>query len=280
MRLSLRKWRDLQRTWPGGVDLLDVDWLSLDPQPAPDAALLGAERLDAEQIERLVPGLPQRQGGLLVRRQGRVNPLRAIARLAAGLPMVATGVEVQAITCADRRVQTVQTSAGAFRPRTIVFCTGGPPRLDGLDLPVPAGEVKGHMVVSQPTSLSLPAIIPSIGIPLQDGRLMRGGTLDLGDDERVVRPAVVSSMWAELQAAWPAAREARVSHAWACFRPAHPDAVPVIDRLPGLDNAWLTSGHYKTGILAAPATAAALADWIASDEADPSLAAFGLARLL
>ena len=36
--------------------------------------------------------------------------------------------------------------------------------------------------------------------------------------------------------------------------------------MPGLDNAWLTSGHFRTGILNAPATAAVLTRWIAAGE--------------
>ena len=35
---------------------------------------------------------------------------------------------------------------------------------------------------------------------------------------------------------------------------------------PGLANAWLTSGHFRTGILNAPATASALARWISAGE--------------
>jgi glycine/D-amino acid oxidase-like deaminating enzyme len=54
----------------------------------------------------------------------------------------------------------------------------------------------------------------------------------------------------------------------------------VIDRLPGLANAWLTSGHYKTGILMAPATGRALAQWLASGSPPPEVLPFTLARLL
>ena len=36
-------------------------------------------------------------------------------------------------------------------------------------------------------------------------------------------------------------------------------------------NAWLTSGHYKTGILLAPATGIALAEWIASGNRPPQI---------
>jgi glycine/D-amino acid oxidase-like deaminating enzyme len=36
--------------------------------------------------------------------------------------------------------------------------------------------------------------------------------------------------------------------------------------VPGLANAWLTSGHFRTGILNAPVTAAVLARWIDAGE--------------
>jgi glycine/D-amino acid oxidase-like deaminating enzyme len=46
------------------------------------------------------------------------------------------------------------------------------------------------------------------------------------------------------------------------FRPATGDGQPVIDRVPGLDNAWVSAGHDGTGLLMAPATGQALATWI------------------
>ena len=54
----------------------------------------------------------------------------------------------------------------------------------------------------------------------------------------------------------------------------------MIDRVPSLSNAWMTSGHYKTGILMAPATGRALAEWIRSGEQPPEVRAFAVDRLL
>ena len=64
----------------------------------------------------------------------------------------------------------------------------------------------------------------------------------------------------------PALRGLPAAYQWCCFRPRHPDGHPVIDRIPGLDNAWLTSGHYRTGILLAPVTAQAIARWIGTGQ--------------
>jgi glycine/D-amino acid oxidase-like deaminating enzyme len=46
-----------------------------------------------------------------------------------------------------------------------------------------------------------------------------------------------------------------------------------VDRAPGLENAWVTAGHYSTGLLLALATAHALASWIDTGAA-PEAAAF------
>jgi glycine/D-amino acid oxidase-like deaminating enzyme len=91
---------------------------------------------------------------------------------------------------------------------------------------------------------------------------------------------VADALWDEFTQIWPDARGISVEYRWACFRPAHPDLMPVIDRVPGLSNAWLTSGHYKTGILLAPATGRALAQWIKTGIPPAQVEPFSSARLL
>lgn len=237
MRLSLAAWRDFEADWPGGVGFIPTDWKG--------------------------------------QAQGRVNPLRAIARLSAGLPAVATGVEVTRITPADG---VVQTTVGDFQPRNVVFATGLPPQLEGLN--VPAFEVKGHMLCSAPTHLVRPPELADLVTVIEEGRLLMGGTLDVDDLDRVVRPEVTARMWQELITAWPEAASATLEYTWACFRPAHPDHLPIIDRLPAFENVWMTTGHYKTGILLAPGTANALVRWIQSGERPADLEPFGLARVM
>jgi len=147
-----------------------------------------------------------------------------------------------------------------------VFATGMPPVLDGLDLDLPWERVKGHLLVTEPTSLRLPGIVAPVATQLEDGRLLVGGTFDTGDESPAVQPDVIDSILAGLYATLPALRGLRAAYRWCCFRPRHPDGRPVIDRVPGVSNAWLTSGHYRTGILLAPVTAQTLTQWIGSDQ--------------
>jgi glycine oxidase len=266
-RASLQRWRDLQQALPDGVGLVELDWLGLAPHDSGFAAHQprDVEWLNPGQVAELVPGLARPMEGAFIRRQGRVNPLRAVARLAAQLPAVATGVAATSVEISGDRVVSVGTSSGAISPGAVVFATGRPPVLDGLPLHVPSERVKGHLLVTERTDVRLPGIVAPVATQIEDGRLLTGGTFDVGDETPAVQPDVIDAITAGVAAVLPRLRGIGVAYQWCCFRPRHPDSRPVIDKVPGLANAWLTSGHFRTGILNAPATAAVLSRWIAQD---------------
>jgi D-amino-acid dehydrogenase len=68
--------------------------------------------------------------------------------------------------------------------------------------------------------------------------------------------------------------------AWAGLRPATPDGLPLIGALPGLEGAYLATGHGMLGVTLAPATAALLAPLVLEGRAAPELAPFDPARRL
>jgi glycine oxidase len=125
----------------------------------------------------------------------------------------------------------------------------------------------------------LPGSIGAIATDIGQGRLLAGGTLDAGDQSPDVRAEVIAAIRADLVSALPAMADVPLSHVWCCFRPVHPDRLPLVDRVPGLENAWLTSGHFRTGILVAPATGDALASWITNGRPPPWVGDFAVTRL-
>jgi glycine oxidase len=267
-RTSLELWGELEQTWPDGVGLIELDWIGLAPDPdgfAPHQRP-AVEWLDHDQVAELVPGLARPMAGALIRRQARVNPLRSLARLAAVLPAVATGTAATSVTVRSGRIARVTTTAGDIEPGAVVFATGMPPLLDGLALDLPASRVKGHLLVTEPSPVRLPGTVAPVATQLDDGRLLVGGTFDMGDETPTVRQDVIDSILEALYATLPPVRGLKAAYQWCCFRPRHPDGRPVIDRVPGLDNAWLTSGHFRTGILMAPVTAHTIARWISAGE--------------
>jgi glycine/D-amino acid oxidase-like deaminating enzyme len=267
-RAGLERWRDLQESTPGGIGLVELDWLGLAPHDSGFAAHQppAVEWLNPGQVAELIPGLARPMEGALIHRQGRVNPLRAVARMAASLPAVATGVAATSVSIVGDRIVSVGTSAGEISPGAVVFATGRPPMLDGLALDIPADRVKGHLLVTEPTDVRLPGIVAPLATQIENGQLLAGGTFDLGDESPAVQPDVIDAIIEGLAAVVPELTGIGVSHQWCCFRPRHPDRRPVIDMVPGLANAWLTSGHFRTGILNAPVTAAVLSRWIQAGE--------------
>ena len=279
-RTSLDLWGELEQGWPGGVGLIELDWIGLAPDPdgfAPHQRP-AVEWLDHDRVAALVPGLARPMAGALIRRQARVNPLRSLARLAAALPAVATGTAATSITTRGGRVTKVTTTAGDIHPGVVVFATGLPPMLDGLQLDLPASRVKGHLLVTEPSPVHLPGTVAPVATQLEDGRLLVGGTFDIGDETPVVRQEVIDSILEALYATLPAVRGLPAAYQWCCFRPRHPDGRPVIDKVPGLDNAWLTSGHFRTGILMAPVTAVTLTRWISAGDPPAEAAAWSIDR--
>lgn len=68
--------------------------------------------------------------------------------------------------------------------------------------------------------------------------------------------------------------------AWAGLRPAAADRLPLIGRLPASRHQWMAAGHFRNGILLAPATAVALADLLEDKVCDVNLSPFDPARLI
>jgi glycine/D-amino acid oxidase-like deaminating enzyme len=279
-RTSLELWDELEMGWPGGVGLIELDWIGLQPDPEGFALHQRpqVEWLDPGQVASLVPGLARPMAGALIRRQARVNPLRSLIRLASVIPAVATATAATSVTVRGGRVVSVTTTAGDIHPGAVVFATGMPPVLDGLSLDLPATRVKGHLLVTEPAPVRLPGTVAPVATQLEGGRLLVGGTFDMGDESPTVRQEVIDSILAALYATLPAVRGIGAAYQWCCFRPRHPDGRPVIDRVPGLGNAWLTSGHFRTGILMAPVTARTITHWISADEPPAEADAWSSAR--
>ena len=283
-RRSLELLRALDDDWDGALAVEPLEWLVALPQAIPVGTDLGplVDVLDADGAREAEPALGDVPGALRIRGQGRVHPLRLAAALAARAGTVATGVEMDGVTVADGRVTSVRTSHGNFHPGALVFATGLAPTLPDLPgLDVPQRWVKGHLLATEPAPFRLRAAVAALeGLVGQfaSGEIMAGGTLDEGDADLAVRNDVIAEIRAALAVLLPPTAGLATRHAWCCFRPAASDNQPVIDRVLGVENAWVTCGHFRTGILMAAATGDALSRWIASGRRPGGVESFGLAR--
>jgi len=283
-RTSLQLLRALDAEWDGAIGVETLEWLVALPQALPLDAELGAlvDVLDPDGAHAIEPELGDVPGALRIREQARVHPLRLAAALAARAGTVATGVEMLGVTTAGERVTAVRTSHGDIHPGAVVFATGLAPTVPELPaLAVPQRWVKGHLLATAPPPFRLRtalAALEGLVLQLDGGEIVAGGTLDEGDHDLVVRDDVIAGIRKGLAALVPRTADLEIGHAWCCFRPTTEDEQPVIDRAGGLENAWITCGHFRTGILMAAATGDVLARWIESGRPPDGVAPFGLAR--
>jgi len=183
----------------------------------------------------------------------------------------------------SRRVLGVATAQGFVAARAVVnACGAWAAQLPGVPqscIP-PVVAVKGQMVaLAIPPGFARRAtwVPDAYLVPRDDGRLLIGATVEPGErDERVTADGVHRLLHAALAAA-PALAQFSLTESWAGLRPGTPDGLPFLGGTP-VEGLFLATGHYRNGILLAPATARLIADAIEVGAPD-LLRPFSIGRL-
>lgn len=149
--------------------------------------------------------------------------------------------------------------------------------IDGLP-PPPVHPVKGEAAAFTMPEGAFRRVVRAPGAylcPKSDGRLVLGATERDGCSDYEVDSAAIAAMVARGAAAVPAIAGYSETERWAGIRPGTPDGAPILghDRR-GPEGVFLALGHYRNGILLAPATAAALAAEILGHGPAAEIAAF------
>jgi glycine oxidase len=112
------------------------------------------------------------------------------------------------------------------------------------------------IAVQLPRPLDLQYVLRSPEIylvPRGEGLIVIGATVERAGFDRRVEPLVVERLRAEAAELWPPITSAPVVESWSGLRPGTPDELPLIGSA-GLPHCWLATGHFRNGILLAPAT--------------------------
>jgi glycine oxidase len=130
----------------------------------------------------------------------------------------------------------------------------------------PVHPVRGQMLALRSPSVQLKRVLRSeygYLVPRRDGRIIAGSTLeDAGFVKQVTPQGVRQILDAALELA-PTLVDAKIVEDWSGLRPGTPDLLPIIGPT-DIAGLWLATGHYRNGILLAPATAKIMRDWMIS----------------
>ncbi|WP_263258759.1 glycine oxidase ThiO [Pseudomonas oryzihabitans] len=163
------------------------------------------------------------------------------------------------------RVVGVQTAREAIHAESVVVCAGAwsGELLQSLGVAVPVRPVKGQMLLYRQPVGFLTSMVLAKGryaIPRRDGHILIGSTLEHAEFDKTPTAEALASLQASAAELLPAlAGQAPVGH-WAGLRPGSPDGVPFIGSVPELPGLWLNCGHYRNGLVLAPASCQLLTD--------------------
>ena len=136
--------------------------------------------------------------------------------------------------------------------------------IGGMERYAPTHPVRGQMVALQGEGGGLRCIIRSrhgYVVPRQDGRIVAGSTLENVGFEKRVTPRGITGILKAATELVPSLEGAAIVETWSGLRPGTPDGLPIIGPT-DVDGLFIATGHYRNGILLAPATAKCIREWI------------------
>jgi glycine oxidase len=214
----------------------------------------------------VVKGVPGAAGALFYPDEAIVDPrdvMRALrCACQARQVRISERTRVLEIRLATAHVD-IETSAGPLSASAAVLAAGAwsgaiPVTRDGQPVAItPTFPVRGHLLgyALKPGSLG-PILRRAHTYLLQraNGFTIAGTSSEQAGFDRRLDPAVIAGIHQCACELMPRLRSAPQPQAWLGFRPATADFEPRIGRL-GETPLWLAYGHYRNGILLAPATA-------------------------
>lgn len=227
--------------------------------------------VEAQELRGMVPGLTAPlEGAVYFPKEGQVDPRTVTAALR--IACQRAGVEIREHTRVTRliprdgAVSIESSDGGVIEAARAVIAAGAWSNLIDAGVRLPrCFPVRGHLIGYALSAGSLPHVLRfhhTYAVQRRGGYTIAGTSEEQVGFDRTLDPATVDGIAARAHALAGGIIPAVAQDAWIGFRPGAKRG-PSLGRLD--DTAiWLAYGHYRNGILLAPATAARIAGEIIS----------------
>ena len=247
--------------------------------------------LTPEELSHLLPQLIPGSRRFILLEEHSLDPRELAAALLASVR--ATGIDlrphtpIRAVYSIGQTIE-IHTPTGTLSTAIFVDCSGAWATTSTLRPHLQVSPRKGQMLaVSLPSSFPLHFVLrtPEVYVvPRTAGptpiRAVIGATVEDVGFDKTVHPADIANLRDLAADMLPSLANAPELEAWAGLRPATPDGLPLIGALPDQQNRFLATGHYRNGILLAPATAHVTAQLLCGETPSISLSAYSPDRTL
>ena len=245
-----------------------------------------ANQADIAQVEpNLSPSLTRQ--ALIFPDIGHVRNPRLISALRTDLLQngceLRENTEISVINLQANKLQKLVTSQGDINAKQVIVCAGAWTNqlLKGLGLGIPIEPVAGQMLLYKAEPGLINHIILNKKrylIPRRDGRVLVGSTLENAGFNKLTTDEARQSLKNSALELVPELANYPIEAQWAGLRPGSPRGIPYMGVYPGIENLWVCSGHFRNGLVLAPASAEFMTALVLDQKTGFSQPAFALNR--
>jgi glycine oxidase len=245
--------------------------------------------ISAEALTQLLPALTPHHHHFILLDEHSIDPRQLATALLAAVRN--TTIDLRPNTGvlharADKNFVQLQTTAGVLHASHFVDCTGAWASATSNLSKNKVAPRKGQMLsVAIPPNLPLNLVIrtPDIYIvPRTTGpnaaQAIIGATVEDVGFDKTVHPSDIARLRVLAAELLPPLADAPQLETWAGLRPATSDGLPLLGQLPNHPHHLLATGHFRDGILLAPATARLITQLLTNEPPSINLTPFSPTR--
>lgn len=172
--------------------------------------------------------------------------------------------EFEPVRRVDVQAGRVESDRQVYQAEQVIVCAGAwtGVLLEQVGVSVPVVPVCGQMLLYRLPPGTLNTMLLHEGrylIPRRDGFVLAGSTLEHTGFSRVVTTEANAALHAAAVRMLPLLADQKPVRQWAGLRPGSPAGIPFMGALPG-GRVWVCAGHFRNGLVLAPASTQLLAD--------------------
>ena len=215
-------------------------------------------------------------GGLLLPEEMRIRPPRHLEALQESCRMrgveITPAADVDAIEVCNGRIENIRvarTAGGSATDsvRADRYCLAAGAwsghMAESLGLNIETRPIRGQIALLRLPEQVLSRVV-TVGldylVPRTDGRLLVGSTLEDAGFEKITTPQTIQRLLDFAHALLGPLPDASLEQSWAGLRPGSVDGLPFVGAAPACSNAFVATGHFRSGLHQSTGTAVMLAD--------------------
>ncbi|MEO7673613.1 MAG: glycine oxidase ThiO [Pyrinomonadaceae bacterium] len=190
--------------------------------------------------------------------------------------------DVLSLIAEDGKVVGAATAVETFFAGKTVLATGAWTsfiKIADAPVPVDVKPIRGQMISFHPPEKMFRKVIHcprGYLVSRSDGRILAGATVEDAGFDRSTTKAGTAQLLAAAVEISPGLSSFDITDTWAGLRPFAAGGLPVLGEVPGAENLFIATAHFRNGILLAPITARIICEKIVSGISSKYLDIFGI----